>query len=102
MKMYQNRDTGELLTREEMLKQWREDYDGDDPTNPLHYSEQYDEIEQPDGGDDKPPKLELGQVVQTRGIYEACQEDEALADIYSYIIRRHDIQGVEDENNSNS
>lgn len=79
MKMYQNRDTGELLTREEMLKQWREDYDGDDPTNPLHYSEQYDEIEQPDGGDDKPPKLELGQVVQTRGIYEACQEDEAFS-----------------------
>lgn len=24
------------------------------------------------------------------------------ADIYSYIIRCHDIQGVEDENNSNS
>lgn len=52
-------------------------------------------------------RLELGQVVQTRGIYEACQEDEAfsrevMADIYSYIIRCHDIQGVEDEDNSNS
>ena len=31
--MYINRETGELLTCREMLKQFAEDYDGNDPTN---------------------------------------------------------------------
>ena len=40
--LYMNRDTGELLTYEEMLKQWREEYDGDDDTNCCPISEQYE------------------------------------------------------------
>ena len=36
-----NRDTGELLTRSEMLKQWRNEYDGGDDTNCVRWVEQY-------------------------------------------------------------
>lgn len=42
---YKNKDTGELLTREEMLTQWRDAYDGEDPTNALGWAEQYDKVE---------------------------------------------------------
>ena len=69
-KLYQNKDTGELLSYEEMLKQWAEEYDGDDPSNGLGWAEQYEELTQINA-----PRLELGQTVQTRGIYEACEAD---------------------------
>lgn len=36
-----NNDTGELLKPTEARKQWREDYDGDDPTNSIPFEEQY-------------------------------------------------------------
>lgn len=39
-----NRETGEVLTREEMTKQFREEYDGDDPTNAIDISEYYEEV----------------------------------------------------------
>lgn len=38
---YMNKDTGELLTKREMLEQWKTEYDGDDPTNMLSVEEQY-------------------------------------------------------------
>lgn len=41
-KMYMNRETGELLTYAEMLKQFAEEYDGGDPTNALTWEEYYD------------------------------------------------------------
>ena len=41
---YQNKDTGEVLTFSEMLRQWAEEYDGDDPTNCLGWAEQYEEL----------------------------------------------------------
>ncbi len=43
--MYHNKETGELLTYAQMKKQFRDDYDGDDPTNPLGWDEYYDEID---------------------------------------------------------
>lgn len=39
---YMNKDTGELLTKSEMLIQWRDEYDGNDDTNYLGYLEQYE------------------------------------------------------------
>lgn len=42
--MYQNKETGEILTKVEMLHQFRDDYDGGDPTNPLEWDEYYDEV----------------------------------------------------------
>ena len=38
---YMNRETGELLTLEEMKNQFREEYDGDDDTNLFDYGEYY-------------------------------------------------------------
>lgn len=38
---YLNRDTQELLTEAAAKKQWRDEYDGDDPTNLLRFEEQY-------------------------------------------------------------
>ena len=43
--MYQNKETGELLTRKEMLNQFAEDYDGGDPTNPIEWDEYYEEVD---------------------------------------------------------
>ena len=42
--LYMNLQTGELLTRDEMLKQFEEEYDGFDPTNNLRISEYYKEV----------------------------------------------------------
>lgn len=42
---FMNRETGELLTRAEMMTQFRDEYDGDDPTNPLSWDEYYKEVE---------------------------------------------------------
>ena len=41
---YMNRQTGELLTRKDMLAQWEEEYDGNDPTNLLSYQEVYEKV----------------------------------------------------------
>lgn len=41
---YMNRDTGELLTLREAMKQWRDEYDGDDETNVLTFLDQYQPI----------------------------------------------------------
>ncbi len=38
---YRNRECGNLLTFEEMLAEWKELYDGGDPTNPLGWMEYY-------------------------------------------------------------
>lgn len=43
--MYINRETGELLTRREMLKQFAEDYDGNDPTNAVSWTEYFEEVQ---------------------------------------------------------
>lgn len=42
--MYRNKTTGELLTKVEMLRQFRDDYDGGDPTNSLGLDEYYEEV----------------------------------------------------------
>lgn len=41
---YMNRETGELLSRQMMLKQFSEEYDGDDPTNSIGWDEYYEEV----------------------------------------------------------
>lgn len=41
---YMNIETGELLTRSDMLSQFKTGYDGDDPTNCLDWSEYYEEV----------------------------------------------------------
>lgn len=41
---YMNIETGELLTRSDMLSQFKTEYDGDDPTNCLGWSEYYEEV----------------------------------------------------------
>lgn len=45
-KLYRNKDTGEVLDYSAMRNQWREEYDGDDPTNGLTWREQYEEVEE--------------------------------------------------------
>ena len=39
MYYYMDNTTGELLTKKEALKIWCDEYDGDDPTNDLPFSE---------------------------------------------------------------
>lgn len=46
---YMNRYTGELLTYEEMMAQWREEFDGDDDTNLIPYTEHYTPVFYHDG-----------------------------------------------------
>lgn len=41
---YMNRETGEVLSRQMMLKQFAEEYDGDDPTNAVGWDEYYEEV----------------------------------------------------------
>ncbi len=45
MKYYQNKATGELLTHYEMWNQLVEEYDGDDATNLLDWTEYYTTVE---------------------------------------------------------
>ena len=46
MTKYMNRETGEvLLSRSAMLEQFREEYDGDDPTNILKVEDIYEELD---------------------------------------------------------
>lgn len=47
--LYMNKATGEVLSKHEMLEQFRDDYDGDDPTNPLGWGEYFDEIPEAKG-----------------------------------------------------
>lgn len=42
--VYQNKDTGEILTEEKMRKQWAEEHNGDNPTNVLQIEKQYRRI----------------------------------------------------------
>jgi hypothetical protein len=46
-----NIDTGELLTKSEAIKQWKEEYDGEDDTNILDMEEQYIKVEPAESGD---------------------------------------------------
>ena len=48
--LWMNRETGELLTYDEMIEQGRDWYDLDDDTNALGYGEYYE-----DTGDEVPP-----------------------------------------------
>ena len=41
---YMNKETGEILDRSGMLRQFKEDYDGGDETNSLYWYEYYDEV----------------------------------------------------------
>ena len=44
MKEYKNRETGEILAEQEARKQWAEEYDGGDDTNPVPFDEYYDPV----------------------------------------------------------
>ncbi len=44
-KLYMDKTTGELLTKQEALTIWREEYDGDDPTNAVPFEEQFERME---------------------------------------------------------
>ena len=41
---YTSLETGEMLSRQAMLYQWSELYDGGDPTNPVGWDEHYAEV----------------------------------------------------------
>ena len=44
--IYINKETGEVFrSYKAMLEDWREKYDGGDPTNPIPYTEYYNEEE---------------------------------------------------------
>ena len=43
-RIYMNRDTGELMPYENMISEWRNEYDGDDPTNILSRDDMYVEL----------------------------------------------------------
>ena len=45
MMYFMNLETGELLTRAAMQTQFREEYDGGDPTNGVSWDEYYKEVE---------------------------------------------------------
>lgn len=42
--IFQNKECGNILTYDEMIKEFREMYDGDDPTNSLGWEEYYELI----------------------------------------------------------
>ena len=43
--LYMNKETGEVLTYNQMLKQFEEEYDGNDSTNCISYDEYYEEVQ---------------------------------------------------------
>ena len=43
-RIFQNKECGNILTYDEMIKEFREMYDGDDPTNLLGWEEYYELI----------------------------------------------------------
>lgn len=44
MRFYKNRDTGQILKEPDARVQWREEYDGDDPTSAVRFFDQYSEL----------------------------------------------------------
>lgn len=42
-----NKQTGEVLTLKDMLEEWRNEYDGGDPSNSLGLEEYYERLEEP-------------------------------------------------------
>lgn len=42
--IFQNRECGNILTYDEMIEEYREMYDGGDPTNPCGWEEYYEVI----------------------------------------------------------
>lgn len=44
MRFYRNKDTGQILKEDEARAQWRDEYDGDDPTNAVRFFDQYSEL----------------------------------------------------------
>ena len=66
---YMNVDTGELLTYEEMREQWREEYDGEDPTNCRRISEQYEEVES------KKVSIGMGHLIRAMRLYGFGHEE---------------------------
>lgn len=44
MAKFENLDTGEILTEEEARAEWRDLYDGEDPTNALDFRDQYRKV----------------------------------------------------------
>ena len=47
MRIYQKKDTKEILNLRQVREQWRKEYDGDDDTNARSWHEQYVEFESP-------------------------------------------------------
>lgn len=43
-KAFKNKETGEVLTYARARQQFREEYDGDDPTNLITFEELYEEV----------------------------------------------------------
>jgi hypothetical protein len=43
--IFQNRECGNILTYDEMIEEYREMYDGDDPTNPYGWDTYYELID---------------------------------------------------------
>ena len=43
--VFQNRECGNILTYDEMIEEYREMYDGDDPTNPYGWDAYYELID---------------------------------------------------------
>lgn len=44
---YMNNETGEILPKKEALKMWVEEYDGNDPTNDIPFSEIFTKTDLP-------------------------------------------------------
>lgn len=44
MILYEDRETGELLTKREMMNRFAEIYDGEDDTNLLSWGEYFEEV----------------------------------------------------------
>lgn len=44
--IYMNKETGEMLSRQMMLRQFTDLYDGGDDTNPISWQEYYEEVQQ--------------------------------------------------------
>ena len=43
MRFYRNKDTGQILKEDEARAQWRDEYDGEDPTNAVRFFDQYED-----------------------------------------------------------
>lgn len=69
VQLYMNVDTGEVLTYEEMLQQWREEYDGDDDTNCRSINEQYEKIEQ------QKTQIGIGHLIRAMQLYPFGHEE---------------------------